>query len=347
MFSHMMVFAFFVLCSFVYFLCHKNLVKYKKTLLVMLLPYVLLFCFFMMFSRIEHPLYAYHLVPTIWGDVTLRFTRLPWLVFPGSYTPPWGYGYNPGIYNLVSIIALFVSAMAVPFILGYKFSKNPTAYAVMISFLFAWLLLPSEFRGVAQIYERFPLFLVPAYILCFTDENIHSPARSGGVLPKCFFVMLISALMFYPLSNLYFFKAESDEFNSLIDDLPKNKRALMLMYELTSKRVKVPVVFIHFPLWYQALKGGWVEYNTAGAYVAPVRYLPDKLPESQVNEWQPEITLSLQHCEVYDLIFIRIYADLEENALSRTTCANHRLLKRQGDWYVFQKISEEKLSVQE
>jgi hypothetical protein len=76
----------------------------------------------------------------------------------------------------------------------------------------------------------------------------------------------------------------------------------------------------------------------------PVRYLPDKLPEKIINEFQPDISLSLQHCEVYDLIFIRVYADLEDNALSQTTCMNHRLLKKQGSWYVFQKRSGEKYS---
>jgi hypothetical protein len=96
-------------------------------------------------------------------------------------------------------------------------------------------------------------------------------------------------------------------------------------------------VYIHFPLWYQALKGGWVEYNTAWAYVAPVRYLPDKVPEVRLwDDWALDLT-KLRHCEVYDLIFVRLYDELGDDAFSKSPCQGYQILTRRDEWYVFQK----------
>jgi hypothetical protein len=209
-----------------------------------------------------------------------------------------------------------------------------------ISFLCAWIFLPNIFRGVSFIQERFAFFFIPAYILCFTREGMNlSIARqrlAGG-----FFAVLVLASMFHPLRNLYLFRAEAAQFSALLQDVPGNKRALMAIYARHSERVKVFNVFIHFPLWYQAMKGGWVEYNTAWAYVAPVRYLPDKVPEIRPgHEWVIDLSL-LRQCDIYDLIFIRIDANLEDDALSRTQCHDYRILTRQGEWYVFQKFNSQ------
>jgi hypothetical protein len=209
---------------------------------------------------------------------------------------------------------------------------------MIISFLCAWIFLPNTFRGVHFVQDRFAFFFIPAYILCFVRADGNFPALHRKFI-QGFFAVLMLALMFYPLANLYFFRSEADEFRFLLQDIPENKKALMVVDTdaRSSKRVKIPYVFVHFPLWYQAIRGGWVDYNTAWAYVAPVRYLPEKLPEVHPgNEWVIDL-FSLQQCEVYDLIFIRTNAELDEEALSQTKCLDYHLLARREKWYVFQK----------
>jgi hypothetical protein len=323
MFSHMMVFAFFVLCAFIYFLCDGRILKNRKMLFSLVLPYTVLFVIFVAFSRVEHPLIDYSHYPSIWAGTLNRILEIPRGVFSLGY-------------NLYAILGLFVLVVASPFILGYRFSRQASAYTLMIAFFCAWIFLPNISRGVFFLHERLAFFFIPAYILCFvrTDARFSAPRQK---LAAGFFAILMLALMFYPLQNLYFFRVEAEKFSMLLQKLPEKKRALMAIYARHSEQVKVPNVFIHFPHWYQALKGGWVEYNTAWAYVAPVRYLPDKVPEIRPgHEWEIDLS-TLQQCEIYDLIFIRIDADLDDHALSQTQCQDYRLLARQGEWYVFQK----------
>jgi hypothetical protein len=330
MFSHMMIFCFFVLFSFVHFLCDGRIMR-EKRLLLLSIPYILLLSLLVMFSQIEHPLAPFTSSPSEWYSIERRLLTLPL----DSFTRGRNSSTIPLIDFFASLVFLFAS-IAVPFILGYRLSKKLTSYALMITFLCAWLFLPNVSRFVFVIQERFVLFFIPAYILCFTRGNmpLHSVSRLGAT----FFIVLIVSLMYHPLRDLYLFKSEAASFSSLLQDLPESKRALMVVRARESKHVKVPFVYIHFPLWYQALKGGWVEYNTAWAYVAPVRYLPDKVPEVQIwDDWALDLG-KLRHCEIYDLIFVRIYDELNDDAFSETPCQGYRILARRDEWYVFQKI---------
>jgi hypothetical protein len=325
-FSHLLMFIFFGLVATVHIFTSGKISRIKEAL-ILLWPYVFLGFLAGSFVFLKEDalssLYYPGDITFIWGSLGDRIRFFLTTIIPSGF-------------SIVNRSLLLISVLAIPFLLGYRFTKKSTSFSMMTAFVIAWLFFPHFAGKVFFIYQRFSLLFIPAYILCFEKKETLVKIKFS----RLFLGLVMVVLMYFPLANHYFFKEEAREFSALLDDLPKGKKALFLTFDRDSKVVTVPSIFLHFPLWYQAKNAGWVDFNFAWFYPQVIKYRPEKAPKDMPPgyEWTPDVVLSsLQECDRYDLIFIRIDAPLDADSLKQTACPSHLLYKSRGEWYVFRR----------
>jgi hypothetical protein len=322
--SHIMAFCFFALASAIYLVASGKIKKNKESLALMSI-YLGFALLFFAFSRQANPLapyYAYYHAPMAWNGFWPSIKSLPDCVFFGSI----GEKNSPAVF--------FAILIALPFLLGCRFSKKPSAYAMMAAFLLIWLSFPHYAKLTFFIQERFALFFIPAWILCLEKPSTAKCLKSAPWV----LAASIAAMMQVPLSNRYSFRIESRQFHDLLGKLPEGEKALSLVFSTNSPYSTTPNVLVQFSSWYQALRGGWVDFNFAWFPPQIIRYRLDKVPEIRPGyEWSPAQELgTLKHCNRYGLVIVHALMDADFlPSLAGTPCASHSFYQREGNWYAF------------
>jgi len=323
-FSHLLVFLFFCFITPVYIITSC---RFKPATVLRFIPPYLIFGILMAiyllipdalsFSNHAQSFYG-------WGSIYEHFTGL--LVYP------WGMNIKRPV-----AITLSVAVLLMPFFLGYRPKDKPDSYAVLLSLLVFWFLLPHSLNGTAFVFQRFSVFIFPFYVICFEksavkdDVNSKSTRRTGVALG----MLVILALLYRPLANQWFFRIEAREFASLLDDLPPHQRALTLVYSRSGRAVDNTFVYLHFPAWYQAEENGWVDFNFAWFSPQVIRYRLNRIPSIRPGfEWNPQYISFIEDCKRYDLLFVRAASPPPADVFKNTPCP-HIPYKAQGNWYVF------------
>ncbi|MGA2450659.1 MAG: hypothetical protein ABTD50_18485 [Polyangiaceae bacterium] len=110
----------------------------------------------------------------------------------------------------------------------------------------------------------------------------------------------------------HFIQFERDEVGDIekaIDVMEPRKHVAGLIYDKSSSIVTV-VPFLHFVSYYQARKGGVVQFSNSGALYWPVRFKPDRYPPPGTRprlrwEWTPEQVPIQELFPYYDYILVR------------------------------------------
>jgi len=82
------------------------------------------------------------------------------------------------------------------------------------------------------------------------------------------------------------FQREAGGFARLLDCMEPGRRALGLVFDPAARGIRQPL-FLHFPAYYQALRGGDVGFSFAGLPSIPVRYR-EGAPAPHPGEWAPQ-----------------------------------------------------------
>ncbi|MDR0735934.1 MAG: hypothetical protein LBF51_03720, partial [Zoogloeaceae bacterium] len=317
-FAHGLMFAFFLFVVVMHLASSEGKCHRKRSIAVLFALFVLMLLFMVKGDKLA----AYDLAMNnrlrLHG-VSAKFSNLMKTV-PSGFSPEGAF-------------FLFVAILAAPFALGCKFTRKAPAFSMLMCFLLVFAFLPSFMSRTGFIYQRFSLLLIPAYLLCFEKKEV--PLLKEG-LAKGFLCVLMLLLMYNPLSNLVYFRNESAAFKSLLDELPKGKRAMSLVTGID--RQDISINFLHFPVWYQSIGDGWVDFNFAWYYPQPIRFRTDSVPEIKPNfEWNPALVSILKRCDIYDMIFVRAKGI---PSLENTACHLHQHYKTNGNWHVFLKNTQ-------
>jgi len=327
-FSHLLVFLFFCFLTPAYLMVRCRF--QAKILWRFLPPYIIfaaLFVAYFSMNGLSHGdggyLYGSYGDHGLWSNIYERIT--------GLLSYPFGM-----ILNRYAVMTLSVAALLLPFILGYRGRREFHFYVPLLSLLIIWILLPHYSGGDGIfVFQRFSIFVFPFYILCFekrlANQNIIAdPVQRIGMGLG---VLVIIALLYRPLANQWFFSKEAGEFASLLNELPAQQRAVTLVYSRGSRVVDNPFVYLHFPVWYQAEKGGWVDPSFAWSSQMVVRYR--QKPSTKPGfEWNPRLISYIKDCDHYDLLFVRSFIKPPVDMFQNTPC-HHILYKNKGDWYVY------------
>lgn len=324
-FSHGLVFVFFVLCASI-FLFVKNKFNVRSTF-TYVWPYALLAALTIFYILRPDPLsgqYSYGGSGAIWGELINRiygFFYLHWGIAPAGY-----------VTYLVSALVF-----AFPFILGMKPSQDLSRYVFVFCASIAFFVLPHYIANTFYVYERFSVLLIPAYILCFDDvkRTRFVGGSVNGVFLYGLWIALSAALMYKPLANLLLFNKEVLNFRALMQAVPEGKRALSWIHDRGSRVVNVPSVYLHFPVWYQVERDGWVDFSFSWFHPQVVRYRSDSLPEVRPGfEWRRDLPAHLDNCDRYELVFLHSFTTPPEDVLAGTSCSHVPYLQS-GSWYVY------------
>lgn len=256
--------------------------------------------------------------PVLWQLGWHRLTDLPQLVL--------------GM-KAVSMWPLLIMLFALPMLSGGRPSRDWERYIPLALCLLILFLAPNLLAGNFFTYHRFAIFLIPAYLLILepapVEARIARLAKAGIVLTAVAWVGLLSL-------RSHAFERESRDFEPILAQMEPDKRVLSLILARESIFGAAPV-YLHYPTWYQAEKGGVVDFNFAAFAGELVRYQPEKAPPFDNNMvWAPEMFDWAQHRGAdYDYIIARVDPQEKRSVLNLANC-QISLVAHSGAWWLYQ-----------
>ena len=261
-------------------------------------------------------------------------SRLKFLIYPF------------GVFKADLIFApISLAMLAAPFVLGNRLNlRTPAALVPLFFIVLVWAVVPSATFTTAHIYERFAVFLLPFYALAFCDP---SSADGGAVVSgarravgRIWLPVLCWAFLGILFERQISFATESAEFESVMAEAKPGYRALGMVLDPTSAATGNLVAYAHFPLWYQAEKGGFVDFNIAGYIPMVVRFRPDAEPAIRVGSaWHAKNFQWDRHsAKIYKYFFVRHTKPLRDDYFPSGTC-QPRLVKTVGSWSLYENLN--------
>lgn len=335
--SHGLMFLFAVGAGGILLLAHA---RQWRQLLVALWPYVLLglaaIAYFLATREVGSELASQDSLSDamIWAGGPLRIPKM--LVY--------ALGANvQGISALLPLVTVTVM-LAAPWLLGLRIDwQHRSSWLPFAIVLAIMLLIPSYALSTQFLYQRFAIFLLPAYAWMFTRQHaggrhIHNPAGAGLVLPLL--ILLCLAMLSLHSVRAWRFGQETADIDSLITAVDPQQRALSLVFDRDSVADNNIKVYSNYPAWYQATRHGLIDFNFAWFPPQIARYRPEHLPDVLPGfESEPESFDWQQHGgENYRYFFVRPSPDMPADLFRDAPCAPQLLLAR-GSWMVYERVS--------
>ncbi|VXA95921.1 conserved membrane hypothetical protein [Burkholderia sp. 8Y] len=272
-----------------------------------------------------------------WTDrVSKRLISLP--VFVWSLSKD-GARYLP-------VVALMAAA---PWLWRDRINRDRAAIVPMIVVVFIWMLVPSTAAGTAFLYQRFGVFLLPAYALMFVAaEPAHWDARramSASALTRVRDVglqlaMIAGCLVFFTDQSirLHRFAAENAGLEQLLSQTEPGQRALNLVFDPESAAYGSPAAYMHQALWYQAEERGFVNPNFAIFLPQIVRFRPEHVPPDTEHVVQEPDTFQWKTDggRAYRYFFVHKAEPLRADFFTNDEC-DVALVTHSGAWWLYER----------
>jgi hypothetical protein len=206
-------------------------------------------------------------------------------------------------------IALAVVALvAIGLAQGDRDRTKPAARALLVIPVVCTVMYFSTGSMLGDVWlfsERFPVPLLMSLALL-----LRMPAGARGWLVTA----MVGAVAASSTANVckHFIAFEKDEvgdFDDALAVMEPRKHVAGLIYDRSSSLVN-DVPFLHFVSYYQAQKGGVVQFSNSGALYWPVRWKDGHYPPPGVRprlrwEWMPEQVSMQELYPYYDYVLVR------------------------------------------
>jgi hypothetical protein len=199
-----------------------------------------------------------------------------------------------------------------------------------------WLFVPNEAMRVPYLYERFAIFLLPAYAFAFGPASTERAPVSA--LPVVSGIAALSAAFMVVIGQrAHRFAAEAAPFETVLAAAEPGERALSIILDAASPASRHEWGYHVYPLWYQAEKGGFVDFNFAQFVPEIVRFRAGREPPLTGNvddkfEWRR------LHASMYRYFFVRSERPLPVHLFDNDECQVH-LVARDGPWSLFERAN--------
>ncbi|SAK75413.1 hypothetical protein AWB79_04455 [Caballeronia hypogeia] len=237
---------------------------------------------------------------------------------------------------------------AVPWLWRDRINPDRAAVVPFLVVAIVWLLAPSTAVGTVFLYQRFALFLLPAYALMFAvpkPSHAASTAASTPLLrslrgPVLQFAIIAGCWIFLAdqAVRLHRFVAENAALDQLLAKTEPGQRALNLVFDRGSDAYRTPGAYMHQAVWYQAEKHGFVDLNFA-VFVAPiVRFRPEQfaLQPSRLEESPQAFDWKMDHGRMYRYFFVHKEGPLPANFFANDEC-DVALVINSGAWSLYER----------
>lgn len=247
-------------------------------------------------------------------------------------------------------ISFFVQGLTVvvllctPWLLGLRIDwKNRPSWIPFFMVALIIAIVPSSAFATQFLYERFALFLIPAYAWMFTQTSANeSQLHVKSSLAAKLAVPLLVIMCWFSLTlhavSAWKFGQETADFDAIISTLEPGHRALSLVFEPSSKADNNIKLYVNYPSWYQVEKQGLVDFNIAWFPPVIVRYklehLPAVAPGFEWNPWSFDWVKS--RGSDYNYFFVRHSSAIPQDLFKGADCPPTLLVTR-GMWTVFER----------
>lgn len=256
--------------------------------------------------------------PTQWALGLYRVFFLPGTLVSIGGFDPWATVFG------VCVVSTVALSLGRPSMLWHRWAL----YVVAIE---AYLFSPFELLGVAFVYERFAALVIPGMILIAGPAPPLLAARTRRALVVFFSLAWIGVLIMRTRA----FNIEAGDFDRAIANLSGGLRLRPVIASTTTKTFPVVPVYLHFPAYYQAAKGGYLGYSFARYSTVLMRYRPGvDVGMEEDAEWNPQLFDAPSEVPRYDRIIVR--ADLDVGLfLFRATPGRVDLTTHVGSWWIY------------
>ena len=173
------------------------------------------------------------------------------------------FSYWLGIADRWLALAAGITLLAALVANGARLSRDPVSLAPFLVTMLMLLAGPNMLYGNAMTYNRFFSLLGPALVWALAG-GATKPARSRirqSALP-----LIAGACVVLFGIRMVRFAREQDNFTRVLGVMSPGQRTLSVVQEARSAALDNKRAYLHFPVWYQAERGGLVEPSFA-AYV--------------------------------------------------------------------------------
>ncbi|HEY1996612.1 hypothetical protein [Paraburkholderia sp.] len=241
--------------------------------------------------------------------------------------------------------------LAAPWLMGAKLNRqDPSALLPMLGAVLIWFAAPSDAMGIAALYQRFAIILLTAYALMFRAEAVHakeineSAPRRTGATPRTLLTQVLLMIFCWSYLSVLAVRehrvaVEDAPFETLLDATEPGQRALSLIYAPESPIIDSLWTYHTYPLWYQADRQGFVDFNFAFFLPQIVRFRPDRIPPARPSaEGSAPQDFSWHKFEgrMYRYFFVRHTAPLPPQMFANDEC-QVVLIKQVPDWSLFER----------
>ena len=266
-----------------------------------------------------------------WGFSWKRFLQpLFFMVTPVAST-----------YAMAPLVACVSGLLCIPWLL--RMQINWRNHLSLIPFCVAaliMLIVPNYAFSTALLYQRFSLFLLPAYAWLFISPIALSNKNgfSENVFPVVLMMIFTWTILGIHTLRTWEFGKETQGIDRLISKLDPGQRGLAMVLNPGSEADNNINVYAHYPSWYQAEKHGLVDFNFAWFPPQIVRYKPEKLPAVAPGfEWNVDkFDWGKNHGANYDYFFVRQNKAKKLDLFSGATCPLIEIAS-DGDWTIYKK----------
>ena len=165
-------------------------------------------------------------------------------------------------------------AFVLPLLLGGRPSRLPRRWVPFVVTLLAYFAVPHEFLGTAFLYSRYAVFAVPTWLYAMELDPSYQPSTARLAMgPGLAIACLVATTV-----QFWRYEPEVRGLAEVIDKMPSNQHVLSVPTEPWSAYMRTPV-FLHTPMWYQAEKGGVVDFSFAINFPPLFRYRSETEPK--------------------------------------------------------------------
>lgn len=170
-----------------------------------------------------------------------------------------------------------------PWLMGSSLNRHPHRWLPFVLALATFLAAPHYIFSTAFFYQRLGVFLVPLWLLMWDAPKAGTRRPDWLVMPVIVLWMALNS------GRLAAFANEAESFDRILERMEPGHRVAGMAYQMRSALFSAPV-YMHFPSWYQAKRGGIVDYNFADNYSMMARYKANAGPRiDEVVSWYPSM----------------------------------------------------------
>lgn len=336
--SHGLAFVFAALVSGCLYTirCYTGGGKWLKRWLLDVWPLVILgaacIILYLASLQIQAEYWAKGHLPFKWDFSIMRIPRLLANSVGDYYTP------KPVL--LITVVVM----LAIPWFLGLRINRrNPAAWSLFAIATFISLIVPGTMIATAYVYQRFALYVLPAYALIFMASALRPGegaqtstfGRRGTVSVMALMACVWTTFAFHSL-EMKNFANETADFETIMSAMEPKQRVLALTFDERSEEANLDLPYRHYATWYQSEKQGLVDFNFAWFPPQIVRFRPDKLPKVMEGLKGQGFTVRRYPLEPYRYIIARHTSDLPDDLFKGTDCVP-RVVIRKGTWTLFER----------